>query len=421
MPSTAAAATTAAAAAVIASTLAWLPWLPLLPSAVDGQQNNDTSASCQAPVNPRGLGVHEDGALYVLDAGVGILAYNSSDGVFLGNFADTEAEGGLSVSLDTIFVSAASASSGTVEVFDLDANLAGTFPAASSDRDAPPGGYDVAVDAAGDVYVSNFLEDGVEVYDGATGEYLWQILGDIRALGIAFGPNGLLYAAINGDDEVRRFEISAEGNSTLVDAFINGGSGSNTRVGPWGVAVNQEDYLIYVCWADSKELTEYSESGAELRWWVPGLDASATIAPGAGGSGGDDDEGEGDGTGGGGAALSPWYVAVDDAGDVYVSATDEDGVETDVLKYDGATGDEIGRVSECAEGASALTLTCCFVSVSCNHVGVHSNLLWWLWDRVSGALAGVRLCVVRVKVLPPYKKASGKYRLVLAVTCRRCR
>lgn len=367
---------TAAAAAIIASTLAWLPWLPLLPSAVDGQQNNDTSTSCQAPVNPRGVGVHEDGSLYVLDAGVGILAYNSSNGVFLGIFADTEAEGGLSVSLDAIFVSAASATSGTVEVFDLDANLAGTFPAASSDRDAPPGGYDVAVDAAGDVYVSNFLEDGVEVYDGATGEYLRQILGDTRALGIAFGPDGLLYAAINGDNEVRRFEISAEGNSTVVEAFINGGSGSNTRVGPWGVAVNQEDYLIYVCWADSKELTEYSQSGAELRWWVPGQDASATVAGGTGGSDAGDDDGEGGGTGGGGAALSPWYVAVDDAGDVYVTATDEDGVEADVLKYDGTTGDEIGRVSECAEGAYALT--CCSVSVSCNRVGVYCDLLWWL-------------------------------------------
>ncbi|CAN0068103.1 unnamed protein product, partial [Laminaria digitata] len=263
--------------------------------------------------SPKGLSVHEDGALYVLDTAHGLQEYSTLDGSFVGTLADeTKSEGGVQVVGDTIFVSAASNSGGTVHKFDITGTLLETFPSSLSDVDLTAGGYDVAVAGDGTVYVSNYLSDGVEVYNGKTGEHLMQVLGDTRALGIAFGPDDMLYAAINGEDEVQRFTTASDGNLTLVDAFINGGSGSRTRSGPWGVTVNQDDYLIYVCWAGSQEVTEYSQSGAELRWWFPGQSVSAIVA-------GEDDDSSGPGN-----ALSPLYVAVDGGGDVFVSAQVED-------------------------------------------------------------------------------------------------
>lgn len=322
----------------------WLSCLPPLISVARAQQQTTTStAECDTPDTPRGLGAHEDGSLYILDVGVGLQEYNRFDAGYVGLLTDTtSAQGGVEVVGDTIFVSAASSSGGTVKKFDLTGSLLQTFPSSSGTDEAPPGGYDVAVAEDGTVYVSNYLSDGVEVYDGTTGEHLRQVLEDTRALGIAFGPDGMLYAAINADNEVRRFQMSTDGqNFTLVDAFINGGSGSRVRTGPWGITVNQDDYLIYVCWAGSKELTEYSQSGAELRWWFPGQETDGVVA------GGDDD---GAGTGNAGTPLSPWYVTVDNAGDVYVTAQNEDVAGAGVFKYDGATGDKVDFLPVCGEG-----------------------------------------------------------------------
>lgn len=292
---------------------------------------------------PSGVGIHENGAIYVVDSGTGIRQYKadgSANGVLT---ADTDAEGGLEVVDDAVFVAPASASDGTVQKFDLSGVLSQAFSDSGSSLSATPGGYDVAVAADGSVFVSNFLSDGVEVYDGTTGEYLRTELEDTHALGIAFGPDGLLYATINADDEVRRFMESPQGgNFTLVDAFINGQSGSRIRSGPWGVAVNQDDYLIYVCWAGSKEVTEYSQSGAEMRWWFPGQSDAASNAQA------DDDF---DASVDPGTAMSPWYVAVDEGGDIYVSAKNEDATEADVFVYDGTTGDEVGSLGNCLEGA----------------------------------------------------------------------
>lgn len=327
--------------------VAWTFYLSPLVSAASAQSD---SPSCFPPVSPKGLSVHEDGALYVLDTAHGLQEYSALDGTFVETLTDqTNADGGVQVVADTIFVSAVSNSGGTVEKFDLTGKSLATFPSSistsTSDEEFTPGGYDVAVAADGTVYVSNYVANGVEVYDGATGDHLGQILGDTHALGIAFGPDDMLYAAINGDDEVRRFTPSSDGNYTLVDAFINGRSGSRTRLGPRGVTVNQDDYLVYVCWSDSQELTEYSQSGAELRWWFPGGSVSAIVA-------GEDDDSVGSGN-----ALSPLYVAVDSGGDVYVSAQVEDGGDADVFRYDGATGDEVGLLSSCWEGGF------CFVNL----------------------------------------------------------
>lgn len=51
----------------------------------------------------------------------------------------------------------------------------------------------------------------------------------------------------------------------------------------------------------------------------------------------------------GSTVLSPWYVAVDAGGDVYVSASVE-GEAADVFKYDGDSWEEVGQLSTCLSG-----------------------------------------------------------------------
>lgn len=318
------------------------------------QNSTDSSGTCAAPSNPRGVGIHDDsGTLYVLDGGEGLKEYGLTDGVLISPAAATAtdaaastAEGGVHVVGDAIFVSAASdsAAQDAVEKFDLTGSLLQSF--GSSGGDHSSAGYDVTVAADGSVYVSNYVTAGVEVYDGTTGEHLRTILEETKALGIAFGPDGLLYAAVDETDVVQRYEetLNGGGNFTLIDSFINGGSGSRIRSGPAGLFVDQEDYRIYVCWAESFELTEYSQSGAELRWWFPGQDVDFVLA------GADDDEA---GTNAGGTGLSPLHVAVSESGDIFVSAYDPEGVlDADVFKFGGSTGEEVGRLSDCFGGAS---------------------------------------------------------------------
>lgn len=129
------------------------------------------------------------------------------------------------------------------------------------------------------------------------------------------------------------------------------------REGAWGITINPIEYKIYVVWAVSKELTEYTSDAGELRYWGNGvlkswwasdpetsrrLDDSTTTTS-ATGSTTDSVNG---------TALTPWYVATDAAGDIYVTASDETtgGFDRDVFKYDGATGGVIGRFSTCFGG-----------------------------------------------------------------------
>lgn len=180
----------------------------------NGQQQSDNIAgsSCVAPTDPRGLGVYSSG-LYVLDAGKGaVLEYDSEDGQLIRELT-TEgsvgqgADGGLKV--DRGFVLVASGES-TVEKIAISGSEAGNivlgFPSSASSSNDGDQLADVTVDTERDeVYVSNYGEGGVKVYNGTTGEYKRDILGDTMAMGIAFGPNDVLYVSIPEDNTVQRF------------------------------------------------------------------------------------------------------------------------------------------------------------------------------------------------------------------------
>lgn len=167
----------------------------------------DTSLVCVRPATPRGLGVHASGTLYVLDPGEGMIhEYNTADGQYLGNLTDNSgvAGGGIEVVGGRVFVAPASETDGTVEELAVaNGSVAMTFP--GEGNPAPAGGYDVAVDSNGTVYVSDFVDFGVRVYNGTTGDYVERILSDTKVLGVAFGPDDILYASIPEDDTVRRY------------------------------------------------------------------------------------------------------------------------------------------------------------------------------------------------------------------------
>lgn len=188
--------------------------LPLLLGVVDvNAQSTSSSITCAKPADPTGVAVDDSGSLYVLDPGEGVVhEFESSDGEYVGSLstATGTAGGGLKVAGNYLFVAPASDSDSTVLKIDLDSGaLNMTFPGEDEGVESLPpaaGGYDVAVDAEGSVYVSNYVDVGVKVYDGTTGAYKGTTLDDTNALGLAFGPDDILFATVPEDDTVRRFE-----------------------------------------------------------------------------------------------------------------------------------------------------------------------------------------------------------------------
>lgn len=186
-------------------------FLLLLAAGTNGQK--DPSLVCVRPTDPRGIAVHDaSGALYVLDPGDGAVhRFDPSDGQYMGNLTASTgaAGGGLEVFGDYLLVAPASDTDSTVEVVNVENGSVGTFPGENETAESLPpgaGGYDVAVDANGTVYVSNYVSAGVKLYNGTTGLYMGSIMTDTKVLGIAFGPDDTLFATMPETDSVGRFE-----------------------------------------------------------------------------------------------------------------------------------------------------------------------------------------------------------------------
>lgn len=194
------------------TTTGLLPVLLLIAAVANAQK--DPSLFCVRPTDPRGISVHDaSGALYVLDPGDGAVHYfATSDGQYIGNLTDSTgaAGGGLEVVGDYVLVAPASDTDSTVEMIDVEnGSVFMTFPGEDETVESlppPAGGYDVAVDANGTVYVSNYESTGVKMYNGTTGLYMGSIITDMNVLGIAFGPDDILFATIPDTDTVGRFE-----------------------------------------------------------------------------------------------------------------------------------------------------------------------------------------------------------------------
>jgi hypothetical protein len=117
-----------------------------------------------------------------------------------------------------------------------------------SDLSSPVG---IAFDPAGNLYVSNgngtikkFPADGGSVVDMATGQN--------GPTGLAVGPDGVLYAAISGDDKV--VKIQTPGSPTL---FANLTAGSN----PQGIAFDTDGNLL-VAAKGKDEIRKFKPNGS---------------------------------------------------------------------------------------------------------------------------------------------------------------
>lgn len=108
-------------------------------------------------------------------------------------------------------------------------------------------------------------------------------------------------------------------------------------------------------WKDSKEVTEYDSAHREVRWWGVGevktwwtsdpyttAESASTTSSGWGAVNSNSTD------------MTPWFVAIDTDGDIYITASEEIeggvGVDRDVFKYDGTSGGVIGRLSNCLGG-----------------------------------------------------------------------
>lgn len=189
--------------------IAWLLTVATAAVVVDAQL--DSSLVCVRPTDPRGIATHND-SLYVLDPGEGAVhRYHHVDGQYVGTLTTSTgtAGGGIKAEDGYLYVSPASETDSTVKKMDAEnGGVDMEFPGASEPiEQVPPaaGGYDVAIDANGTVYVSNYVSPGVKTYNGSTGLYMGTILEDTNVLGVAFGPDDVLYVSVPDTDTIARY------------------------------------------------------------------------------------------------------------------------------------------------------------------------------------------------------------------------
>jgi WD40 repeat protein len=165
--------------------------------------------------------------------------------------------------------------------------------------------FDVAVDSAGDVYVSCGPTDGVRRFN-ALGIAISFVLPGAGGLndprGIAFGPNGNLFvASLTG--EILEYDGTTGGFlGAFVDATGNGGG----PIDPYGLLF--EGGKLYVASFFPSEVKEFDAS--------TGAFVQTLVSSGSGGLSG------------------PTNLAFGPAGDLYVTSQGDDSIK----RYDGATG-----------------------------------------------------------------------------------
>lgn len=104
--------------------------------------------------------------------------------------------------------------------------------------------------------------------------------------------------------------------------------------------------------ASSWQIPRWWGTGAEKSWWSSDPEISESARSG------DASSHSSASSTNNGTLLTPWYVATDAAGNIYVTASEEEAegnvrggfVDRDVFKYDGTSGDAIGRFSTCFGG-----------------------------------------------------------------------
>lgn len=207
-----------------------------------------------------------------------------------------------------------------IQKFDNAGNfiiLWGNFGAANANFHNPTG---MACDGKGDVWVVDTNNHRVQKFDGKLGGYLMKFgtrgngEGQFNApWGIAVDRvRGFVYVVDSANFRVQKFDMSGE----FIMAWGSFGSGDGQFYFPRGVAVDQSDGSVYVVDMGNHRIQKFDTSTNVLpqlltKWGgsAEAGHASSALAREAG------------------QLRSPWGIAVDGAGDVYVTDTGNHRVE----------------------------------------------------------------------------------------------
>ncbi len=207
-----------------------------------------------------------------------------------------------------------------IQKFDSAGNfiiLWGNFGSANANFHNPTG---IACDGKGDVWVVDTNNHRVQKFDGKLGGYLMKFgsrgngEGQFNApWGIAIDRvRGFVYVVDSANFRVQKFDMSGE----FIMAWGSFGSGDGQFYFPRGIAVDQNDGSVYVVDMGNHRIQKFDTSTNVLpqlltKWGgsPEAGHASSLLAREAG------------------QLRSPWGIAVDQAGDVYVTDTGNHRVE----------------------------------------------------------------------------------------------
>jgi tripartite motif-containing protein 71 len=207
-----------------------------------------------------------------------------------------------------------------IQKFDNAGNfiiLWGNFGAANANFHNPTG---IACDGKGDVWVVDTNNHRVQKFDGKLGGYLMKFgsrgngEGQFNApWGIAIDRvRGFVYVVDSANFRVQKFDMSGE----FIMAWGSFGNGDGQFYFPRGIAVDQNDGSVYVVDMGNHRIQKFDTSTNVLPQlltkWGGSAEAGHASSPLAQEAG---------------QLRSPWGVAVDGAGDVYVTDTGNHRIE----------------------------------------------------------------------------------------------
>ncbi|RMH34632.1 MAG: 6-bladed beta-propeller [Nitrospirae bacterium] len=189
--------------------------------------------------------------------------------------------------------------------------LWGNFGAANSNFNNPTG---IACDANGDVYVADTNNHRIQKFDGRLGHYLMKFGSRGNGEGQFNSPwgvavdrvRGYIYVVDSANFRVQKFDEQGE----FIMQWGSFGSGDGQFYFARGIAVDQSDGTVYVVDMGNHRIQKFDTSTNVLPQllakWGGGIGAGHASSPQA------QEPGQ---------FRSPWGIAVDDAGDVYVADT----------------------------------------------------------------------------------------------------
>ena len=217
--------------------------------------------------SPMGLAMDDNDRLFVSDSEQHVIFCFKPDGGVEGTFgADYLIKPvGIALDLDNRFLYVVDSSANRIAVFDADTYKLLRFFGRKSDATMAPGTFDrpsnVAVDAEGDVYVTDTFNDRIEVFD-ADGQFLrmWGKVGNVagsfmRPKGIAVDGDGHIYVV---DSEFNNVQIFNSEGRTLV-FFGDRGTNPGTFTLASGIAFDQKHNRAIVSeqWVGRIQLFRY--------------------------------------------------------------------------------------------------------------------------------------------------------------------